>query len=200
MGGKIIMAKDSAAKNPKSTDEYYHKPSTVEDMTERNVQTIVRLEEAAKPERAKSDQIADVIANFCGSMPFVWAHLIWFAAWIFINTLPGIRHFDPFPFNFLTLIVSLEAIFLSTFILISQNHETRLSERRNQLDLQINLLTEQENTKMLTLLGRIAEKVGVRIDDDPTLQVLEQATRPEQLVDQIEEATKQTSTTSAQKV
>jgi uncharacterized membrane protein len=200
MGGKIIMAKDSAAKNPKSTDEYYHKPGTVEDMTERNVQTIVRLEEAAKAERAKSDQIADVIANFCGSMPFVWAHLIWFAAWIFINTLPGIDHFDPFPFNFLTLIVSLEAIFLSTFILISQNHETRLSERRNQLDLQINLLTEQENTKMLTLLGRIAEKVGVKIDDDPSLQVLEQATRPEQLVDQIEEATKQTSTTSAQKV
>jgi uncharacterized membrane protein len=194
------MAKHSAAKNPKSTDEYYHKPSTVEEMTERNVQTIVRLEEAAKAERAKSDQIADVIANFCGSMPFVWAHLIWFAAWIFINTLPGIDHFDSFPFNFLTLIVSLEAIFLSTFILISQNHETRLSERRNQLDLQINLLTEQENTKMLTLLGRIAEKVGVRIDDDPTLQVLEQATRPEQLVDQIEEATKQTSTTSAQKV
>ena len=114
--------------------------------------------------------------------------------------MPGIAHFDSFPFNFLTLIVSLEAIFLSTFILISQNHETRLSERRNQLDLQINLLTEQENTKMLTLLGRIAEKVGVKIDDDPTLQVLEQATRPEQLVDQIEEASKQTSMTSAQKV
>jgi len=121
--------------------------------------------------------------------------VIWFAGWTIINIAPGIRHFDPFPFNFLTLIVSLEAIFLSTFILISQNHETRLSERRNQLDLQINLLTEQENTKMLTLLGRIAEKVGVKIDDDPSLQVLEQATRPEQLVDQIEEATKQTSTT-----
>jgi len=194
------MTKDSIGKNTESPDKDYHKPSTVEDITKVNVQTIGRLEEAAKAERAKSDQIADVIANFCGSMPFVWAHLIWFAAWIFINTLPGIDHFDPFPFNFLTLIVSLEAIFLSTFILISQNHETRLSERRNQLDLQINLLTEQENTKMLTLLGRIAEKVGVRIDDDPTLQVLEQATRPEQLVDQIEEATKQTSTTSAQKV
>jgi uncharacterized membrane protein len=143
------MAKDSTGKNTKSHDKDYHKPSTVEDMTERNVQTIVRLEEAAK-----------AVANFCGSMPFVWAHLIWFAGWTIINIAPGIRHFDPFPFNFLTLIVSLEAIFLSTFILISQNHERRLSERRNQLDLQINLLTEQENTKMLTLLGRIANKVG----------------------------------------
>ena len=118
--------------------------------------------------------------------------MIWFTGWIIINIAPGISHVDPFPFNFLTLIVSLEAIFLSTFILISQNHETRLSERRNQLDLQINLLTEQENTKMLTLLVRIAEKVGVKIDDDTSLQVLEQAIRPEQLVDQIEEATKQT--------
>jgi uncharacterized membrane protein len=189
------MAKDSTEKNTKSHDKDYHKPSTVEDITQQNVQTIVRLEDAAKAGRAKSDQIADVIASFCGSMPFVWAHLIWFAGWTIINLAPGIRHFDPFPFNFLTLIVSLEAIFLSTFILISQNHETRLSERRNQLDLQINLLTEQENTKMLTLLGRIAEKVGARTDDDPSLQVLEQATRPEQLVDQIEEASQQTSTT-----
>ena len=64
----------------------------------------------------------------------------------------------------------------------------RLSERRNQLDLQINLLSEQENTKILTILGRIAKQVGARTDDDPSLQVLEQATRPEKLVDQIEQA------------
>jgi uncharacterized membrane protein len=116
---------------------------------------------------------------------FVWVHMIWFGAWVILNVLPGIPHFDLFPFTFLTLVVSLEAIFLSTFILISQNHETRLSERRNQLDLQINLLTEQENTKMLKLLERIAEKVGAVTNDDLTLQVLE----PEKLVEQIEKAT-----------
>ena len=185
------MAIGSRGEQVTSNNEDYHKPRTVEDMTRRNVQTIVQLEQAAKVQRPRSDQVADVIANFCGSMPFVWAHLIWFAVWIIVDTVPGIKHFDPFPFNFLTLIVSLEAIFLSTFILISQNHETRLSEKRNKLDLQVNLLTEQENTKMLTLLGRIAEKVGVKIDDDPSLQVLEQATRPEQLVNQIEQATNQ---------
>jgi uncharacterized membrane protein len=168
-------------------------------MTQRNVQTIAQLEQAAKVQRPKSDQVADVIANFCGSMPFVWVHLIWFVVWIILDTAPGIKHFDPYPFNFLTLVVSLEAIFLSTFILISQNHETRLAEKRNQLDLQVNLLTEQENTKMLTLLGRIAEKVGAKTDDDPTLQVLEQATRPEQLVDQIEQATKQSAANSIPK-
>jgi uncharacterized membrane protein len=90
--------------------------------------------------------------------------------------------------------VSLEAIFLSTFILISQNHETRLSERGNQLDLQINLLTEQENTKMLRMLERIAEKVGANTADDPSLQVLDQATNPERLVEQIEQASAQGST------
>ena len=118
-------------------------------------------------------------------------HVIWFGAWVFVNTLPGIKPFDPFPFTFLTLMVSLEAIFLSTFILISQNHETRLSERRNHLDLQINLLTEQENTKMLRMLERIAEKVGANTDDDPSLQVLDQATNPEKLVEQIEQASTQ---------
>ena len=182
------MGKDLTAKNMKSHDKDYHKPSTVEDITQQNVQTIARLEQATNAERAKPDRLADMIANFCGSMPFVWAHVIWFAGWTIINLAPGIRHFDPFPFNFLTLIVSLEAIFLSTFILISQNHETRLSERRNQLDLQVNLLSEQENTKILTILGRIAKQVGARTDDDPSLQVLEQATRPEKLVDQIEQA------------
>ena len=172
--------------NPSSPD--YHAPRTVEDVTERNVQTILQLEEAAKANRSDADRIADVIAAFCGSMTFVWVHVIWFAGWVLVNSLPGIRHFDPFPFTFLTLVVSLEAIFLSTFILISQNHETALSERRNHLDLQINLLTEQENTKMLRMLERIAEKVGARTDDDPTLQVLDQATHPEKLVEQIERA------------
>ena len=184
------MARDLTAKNTKSHDKNYHRPSTVEEITKQNVETIARLEQATNAERANSDRVADVIANFCGSMPFVWAHVFWFAGWTIINTAPGINHFDPFPFNFLTLIVSLEAIFLSTFILISQNHETRLSERRNQLDLQVNLQSEQENTKMLTILERIAKKVGARTDDDPSVQILEQATRPEKLIDQIDQAKK----------
>ena len=70
--------------------------------------------------------------------------------------------------------------------MISENRQERISERRSHLDLQINLLSEQENTKMLQMLKRIAEKLDVRIDDDPTVHVLEQATRPEELIDQIE--------------
>jgi uncharacterized membrane protein len=166
---------------------HYHRPQTVEELTQRNVETILELEEAAKSSRSTGDRFAAMIARFCGSMRFVWLHVVWFGLWIAANTIPGLPRFDPFPFTFLTLCVSLEAIFLSTFILISQNHETRLSERRNHLDLQVNLLAEQENTKMLSMLKRIAEKLGVQTDDDRTIHVLEQATRPGKLVEQIEE-------------
>jgi uncharacterized membrane protein len=187
-----MLTPQDTRRQPHGNGADYHKPHTVEDVTKRNVQTIVRLEESAKANRDPTDRMADVIARFCGSFTFVWVHLIFFGAWIVINILPGFAHFDPFPYTFLTLVVSLEAIFLSTFILISQNHETRVSERRNQLDLQINLLTEEENTKMLKILERIADRVGVTTDDDPSLQVLEQATRPEKLVNQIEETKQRT--------
>ena len=182
------MAKPTATAPSSSLESDYHKPRTVEDVTEHNVQTIAKLEEAAKANRSQANRLADKVARFCGSLTFVWVHVIWFGAWIILNILPRLQHFDPFPFTFLTFVVSLEAIFLSTFILISQNHETRLSERRNHLDLQINLLTEQENTKMLRMLERIAQKVGAKTDDDPSLQVLDQATHPEKLIEQIENA------------
>jgi len=70
----------------------YHTPRTVEDVTERNVQAILQLEEAAKANRSNADRIADLIAAFCGSMTFVWVHVIWFGAWVFVNTSPGIKH------------------------------------------------------------------------------------------------------------
>lgn len=157
-----------------------------EQLTQRNVEAIRRLEQAAKEERTRSDLVAEAIANFCGSMVFVWVHVIWFGIWIFINVMPGIRHIDPFPFTFLTLVVSLEAIFLSTFILISQNQDTRISERRNHLDLQINLLSEQENTRMIEMLQAIAQKVGADVDHDAHLQALSEETEPERLLKQIE--------------
>ncbi|MCA1575244.1 MAG: DUF1003 domain-containing protein, partial [Acidobacteria bacterium] len=127
--------------------EHRHKPLSVEELTQRNVETVLKLEEAAKEQRTRTDRVAEVIANFCGSLTFVWVHVAWFGGWVVLNLLPGIKHIDPFPFTFLTLVVSLEAIFPSTFILISQNHDSRVSERRNHLDLQINLLSEQENTQ-----------------------------------------------------
>ncbi len=157
----------------------------VHDLTQRNVELIRKLEESAKQERTRSDVVAEAVASFCGSMTFVWVHIIWFGGWIALNFLPGLPHIDPFPFTFLTLVVSLEAIFLSTFILISQNQDTKIAERRNHLDLQINLLSEQENTKMIAMLRSIAAKVGADVAEDPHVQALSADTEPEKLVRQI---------------
>jgi uncharacterized membrane protein len=162
--------------------------SSVEELTRTNVETILRLEEATKGRRTRIEVVADAITRFCGSMTFVWLHVVWYGAWIIANVLlPAHERFDPFPFSFLTLIVSLEAIFLATFILISQNRQSTVSDRRAQLDLQVNLLSEQENTKMLELLERICKKMGVDLSHDPEMRVLEEATRPQKLLQQIDQ-------------
>jgi uncharacterized membrane protein len=170
------------------SDAAYHHPKSVEDLTEQNVKTIAELERASQSQQTSADRIADRITRFCGSMTFFWVHVVWFAVWIVSNTALPIKPIDPYPFSFLTLVVSLEAIFLSTFIMISENRQGRMEERRSHLDLQINLLAEQENTKMLQLLEGIAKKLGVDPTRDPAVKVLEQATRPEKLVEQIDES------------
>jgi uncharacterized membrane protein len=159
---------------------------SVDQLTEQNVETVTRLEKEAREQRTSVDRLAEKIAGFCGSMKFVWVHVVWFGGWILFNVIPGIHHIDPFPFTFLTLIVSLEAIFLSTFILISQNLDSRISERRSHLDLQLNLLSEQENTKMIVMLHAIAAKVGADLSQDPALKALSEETQPERLIEQIE--------------
>ena len=167
----------------------YRSAGTVEDLTARNVQAIVELDRAARAQRKPGEHMAQVIASWCGSTAFVWGNVAFFAIWIGANVLPGLPHPDPYPFIFLTLVVSLEAILLSSFILISQNEEARLAERRNALDLQINLLTEQENTKILRLLVQIAQRLEIQVEDDGSLTALEQATRPDKLAEQIDRAT-----------
>ena len=155
-----------------------------DDLTRENVQSMRRVEEAALANRSRADRMAAFIARFCGSMPFVWLHVLVFACWISANSWPGLAHWDPYPFTFLTLVVSLEAIFLSSFILISQNYELRISDRRNQLDLQINLLAKQENTKQLHLLRLLCEKLAIDIDDSSE-QILEERTCRDDIVSQI---------------
>jgi uncharacterized membrane protein len=177
---------ETSVRGSQGSAEYPPQRRSGDQLIERNVDTVLKLENAAREQRTSTDRIAETIANFCGSMTFVWVHVVWFGGWILINAIPGIKHIDPFPFTFLTLVVSLEAIFLSTFILISQNHDTKISERRNHLDLQINLLSEQENARMLRMLEAIADKVGADVSRDPHLEELRQETQPEKLAAHIE--------------
>jgi uncharacterized membrane protein len=157
-------------------------------LTRRNIEVIAQLEEAAGSRRGPGDRLADLISSFVGSMTFVYLHVAWFSLWISFNSLsliPESWRVDPFPFTFLTFVVSLEAIFLSTFILISQNHEERLAQRRSHLDLQINLLSEQENSKILQMLESIQRHLGMGGDADA--EQLEQETEPERIAQEIEE-------------
>ena len=165
-----------------------HPPGSADELTDRNVRTIIELEKAAKLSITTGERVSAYVAAFCGSIPFLWIHFAWFSAWIYFNTSTSFaNHPDPFPYTLLSLCVALEAIFLSGFILITQNQEKRHTEKRSHLDLQLSLLIEQENTMMLTMLKRIAHKVGADIDEN--LTALEETTRPEKLLDQIEKAT-----------
>ena len=161
----------------------------VDELTHQNVKSIAALEASAKISSSWGERLAMRIAGFCGSILFIYIHLAWFSTWIFFNTSSMFaNHPDPFPFFFLTAIVTLELFFLSAFILISQNQETKITEKRSHLNLQINMLTEQENTKMLKMLSQISVKLGVDQDHDPDLAALAGSTKHEKLFDQIESA------------
>jgi len=163
-------------------------PESLATLTQRNIESIAQLETTEAAKRSPADCIADAITRFCGSMAFIYMHLAWFGGWIlwhFVPRLPQALRFDPYPFQFFTFVVSLEAIFLSTFILISQNRQSRIAELRNHLDLQINLLSEQENSKVLAMLEALLQYHGL-VQPDPEVASLAEATAPDMLVEQIE--------------
>jgi uncharacterized membrane protein len=161
-------------------------PDRASEIARRNVRTVRELEALAVADPGFADRAASFVAAFCGSIWFVVAHALLFSAWIAFNSLPGLPHFDPFPFTLLTMIGSLESIFLASFILIAQNYAMRLSDRRAQLDLQVNLLAEQEATKTLQLLEQIAQAVGASKGHDPEVAALSEATRLHTIAQEID--------------
>jgi uncharacterized membrane protein len=134
----------------------------------RNIEAIAQLEESFVKNRTAGERFADWIANFSGSLKFITIHVVFYGAWILINAgkTRWLPHFDPFPFLLLSVVVSLEAIFLSTFVLIKQNRMSKRADQRAHLDLQINLLAEREMTLMLQMLQRISTRLGVRSPDE----------------------------------
>lgn len=158
----------------------------IECETRDNIARIVQIEKEHRENRTLSEKASEWISTFAGSMFFVYLHIAFFTGWIVANVVSK-DPIDPFPFTFLTLVVSLEAIFLSTFILISQNQEKVLTDRRNHLELQVNLLAEQENTKMLELLKAIAERLDVDVDHE-AMDALLKPVEPEKIVKEIQAA------------
>jgi uncharacterized membrane protein len=142
---------------------------------ERNISAVAEIEREALHERSAADRVADAVARITGSAPFAIFHVLWFAGWAVVNVgiVGVVEPFDPFPFPFLTLLVSLEAIFLSMFVLMSQNRMTRQADKRAHLDLQIDLLAEQELTTILRMLRALCAKQGVQVSI-PSEQMREQ--------------------------
>ena len=154
---------------------------------EKNIRTISNLRKKADERRTQREKLADAITRFSGTMAFAYFHLVWFGIWIVLNLgFMGNKPFDPFPFGLLTMIVSLEAIFLATFVLISQNRFSAEADRRADLNLQMGLLSEYELTRALLMLDAIQKKLEIGNKPDQELHDLEQNVHPEDVLAEIE--------------
>jgi uncharacterized membrane protein len=161
--------------------------TSVSELTRRNVETISKMEQAAEVQRTAGERVADYFAAVVGSWPFIIVQTIILLAWVAINVVAWSLRWDPYPFILLNLMLSFQAAYAGPIILMSQNRQTRLSEQRNRLDLQINLLAEQETTAILRMLRKLCEKEGIVPEGDASLAAFEQATKPEQVIRQIEQ-------------
>jgi uncharacterized membrane protein len=151
-------------------------------------QAIKSFKAKANAKRTLTEKFADWLTSKFGSISFLTINAIWFGVWITMNVgwWPNIKPFDPFPFGLLTMIVSLEAIFLAIIVLISQNREARIGELREEIELQISTIAESEITKMIYLLTLLLEKQGIKVDEDPELQKMLRPINNEVLEHQLE--------------
>jgi len=173
-------------RNHTEKEEHEKDNPALSKVIERNIRTIIHLRTKAAHERGLQSRIADAITSVSGRMIFAYVHIVWFGLWILLNTGRfSVRIFDPFPYGLLTMIVSLEAIFLSTFVLISQNRLGEETERRADLDLHIGLLTEHELTRVLQMLDAIQDKLDIVDHENSELADLEMETKPEDVLAEI---------------
>ena len=150
---------------------------------EQNIQAILEIRSRSLEARSAQERISDGITAFSGRMSFLYLHAIWFGVWIIVNLgWTGLKPFDLYPFGLLTMIVSLEAIFLATFVLISQNRTAAEVDHRADLDLQINLLTEHEITRVIRMLDVIGRKLEVNSE----LIELEQDVKPQAVLHEMD--------------
>ncbi|MBT1702881.1 DUF1003 domain-containing protein [Chryseosolibacter indicus] len=159
-------------------------------LVERNIKALLERKRDAEKNKKWQDKLADTVTRFTGSITFVIIHLVLFSSWIIINLgLTPFKKFDP-SFVVLAMFASVEAIFLSTFVLISQNRMAVLADKRADLDLHISLLSEHELTRLIKLVKDIAAKMDVQEAANPELPELEKDVMPEKVLDILEEKEK----------
>lgn len=162
----------------------------VDDLTRRNISMIADIERAAEAKRSMGEKFADGVAAVIGSWTFIIIQSVLLTIWVTLNLLAWAYRWDPYPFILLNLALSFQAAYASPIIMMSQNRQTQLADRRNHLDLQINLLAEQENTEMLRLLRRLCEAHEISVSDG-SCDVLEKEVSAAAVLQEIDEAAKQ---------
>lgn len=164
------------------------KLSQVDSYFARSIKAVSELEHDALARRTKGEAFSDLVVSQVGRPLVIALHVVWFGAWMAWNSgrFAGVRSFDPFPYMGLSTIVSLEAIFLSLFILVSQNRATRRADERAHLDLQINLLAERETTKMLWLLQALCQHHGLPQGEDREVKEMLRETEPAVIARELE--------------
>ena len=158
---------------------------------ERNIRALDQRRQHEEANAGWQDRLAQAVTRATGSLGFVYFHLLLFGLWIVLNiwSVFGIPAFDP-SFTILAMAASVEAIFLSTFVLITQNRMAAAAEKRAELDLQISLLAEHEVTKLTAMVAAIAERIGIDAHADPEVAEITQDVIPEAVLDEIEEQAK----------
>jgi uncharacterized membrane protein len=162
-------------------------PPGLSSVLERNITALSERRGREERQATLQERAAEAITRFTGSMVFVYLHLAFFGFWIVANLgwIPGVPPWDA-SFVMLAMGASVEAIFLSTFVLISQNRMQAAADKRADLDLQISLLAEHEVTKLVTLVSAVADRLGVRTDVDDELHEIARDVAPEAVLDEIE--------------
>jgi uncharacterized membrane protein len=159
---------------------------SIEELTRRNVSVIAAMEQSAANVRTGGERIADWIASSVGSWTFIIAQTIILTLWIELNLLAWLYRWDPYPFILLNLVLSFQSAYAAPILMISQNRQAKLSERRHHLDLQVNMLAEQETTEILRLLRLLCDRFGVDFQNDGTSHILEAETQHAEIVRQIQ--------------
>lgn len=173
--------------SPTNAPVHGHPPEMAQ-VVERNIRALLTRRQEEERHRPLQDRIAGVVTRFTGSMLFVYLHLALVAGWVAANLglVPGVPRFDP-SFVILASFASVEAIFLSTFVLITQNRMAELADQRADLDLQVSLLSEHEVTRLVSLVTQIAQRMGIEDAHDPELDELARDVAPEKVMDRMEE-------------
>jgi len=164
-------------------------PGALNSSLERNIQALVERRKQEERQASLQDKVAARVSAFAGSMLFVYLHLAFFGAWITLNAVPvaNLPRWDP-SLVILAMIASVEAIFLSTFVLINQNRLAATDTERAELDLQISLLNEHETTRLVSLVNAIAARFDVQVSDGGEVDELSRDVSPELVLDRIRES------------